>query len=607
MGFYFDAFEQRKPPPPLENSAAREFLWQVLAVMNLTLGAWYIHWRWAESLNYDALWFAVPLALAETLAYIGLVLFTFNLWRVQDPPRRAPPRLVGECVHHSERYPERPLAVDVFFPTYTEDPELVRLSLSDAKAITYPHPIDISIHVLDDGRRDEMRRVAKEEGVNYISRDNNIGFKAGNLANAMEQTHGDFLVICDADTRPFPTMLKHTLGYFRDPDVAWVQTPQWFFDIPEGKPLHEAWRKYLGRPGAWLAHGVQKIIGPVRVGEDPLVNDPKLFYDVILRRRNWANAGFCCGAGSIHRREAVMEAALKGYADTVGTALEKQLKAVQKMTGEKTEQLDPLLDKYMRRQLAKEIHMTPYKFHVSEDIYTSIVLHADPERDWKSVQHPEVESKMLSPQDLHTWMVQRFKYAGGTLDIMLRDNPLFRRGLSSSQRLMYGATFWSYLGGLWNLVFLLGPLIYLFTGVSPVSAYTLEFFKHILPFLLLTELSFMVGTWGLSGFKGKAAYLAFFSINLRALWTVLKGEKIKFPVTPKQRQEGNFFYLVLPQFAIVALSLLALAYAWTLFRYGQGSHTIGGLVANTFWSGNNIVALSTLIFAAFWKPEEQPE
>jgi hypothetical protein len=53
----------------------------------------------------------------------------------------------------------------------------------------------------------------------------------------MEQTSGDFIVICDADTRLLPTILEHTLGYFRDPDVAWVQTPQWFYDIPEGVAL----------------------------------------------------------------------------------------------------------------------------------------------------------------------------------------------------------------------------------------------------------------------------------------------------------------------------------------------------------------------------------
>jgi cellulose synthase (UDP-forming) len=161
-----------------------------------------------------------------------------------------------------------------------------------------------------------MRRAAEEE-VNYITRESNIGFKAGNLRNAIERISGDFLVICDADTRPFPTILEHTLGYFRDPDVAWVQTPQWFFDLPEGQPLPSVLAKYLRRPGYWLGTLIERCIGAVIVGKDPFCNDPAMFYDILQRRRNWANAAFCSGAGSIHRREAVMEAALKTYAETV--------------------------------------------------------------------------------------------------------------------------------------------------------------------------------------------------------------------------------------------------------------------------------------------------
>ena len=71
-----------------------------------------------------------------------------------------------------------------------------------------------------------MRATAEEEGVNYITRSDNVGFKAGNLRNAMQVTSGDFIVICDADTRPFATLLEDTLGHFRDPDMAFVQTPQ---------------------------------------------------------------------------------------------------------------------------------------------------------------------------------------------------------------------------------------------------------------------------------------------------------------------------------------------------------------------------------------------
>ena len=603
MGFYFDKFEARRPEAPLPYSVVTESLWQYLAVIAMSLGAWYLWWRWTVSLNPDALWYAIPLAIAETASYLGLGLFVFNLWKVQDYEQKPPPTQLSDIV--AELYTDdRPLKVDVFFPTYNEDEELVRLSIQDAKKITYPYPIEISIHVLDDGKRATMRQVAEEEGVNYLSRSSNIGFKAGNLRNAMEQTHGDFIVICDADTRPFPTILEHTLGYFRDPNVAWVQTPQWFYDLPEGKCLPDFLRQYFHTAGYCLGKGIESLIGEVKIGEDPFVNEPKMFYDIIQRRRNWVNASFCCGAGSIHRREAVMEAALKTYADTIDKQVHKQSSALRKLVGDQV--LDHELLQEMRQQVASEEEFTPYRFHVSEDIYTSLVLHSDIGRNWKSVMHPAVESKMLSPQDLLSWTVQRFKYAGGTLDIAIHDSPLTRKGLSIPQRLMYAATIWSYLGGIWNSIFLIAPLIYLFSGIAPVSAYTGDFFLHILPFLIFMELAFMVGTWGIAGYRSKASYLSFFPVNLRAIWTVLKGETIKFPVTPKDRQEGNFFHLILPQFAIMSLTIIGVCYASVqYFIMGNNHYALGGILVNIFWGLNNIFALAGIVMAAFWQPEAE--
>ncbi len=185
--------------------------------------------------------------------------------------------------------------VDVFIATYSEDPELVRFSIRDAKRMTYPHPIDLRVHVCDDGRRPEMRARRGRRGRGHITRTGNEGYKAGNLRHAVEHTSGEFIVICDADTRVFPTLLERTLGYFRDPDVAWVQTPQWFYDLPEGLPLSQAWRQSHGRLGGLLERAIERVLGEVRVGEDPFCNDARFFYDVLQRRRNWANASFCCG------------------------------------------------------------------------------------------------------------------------------------------------------------------------------------------------------------------------------------------------------------------------------------------------------------------------
>lgn len=593
--FYFSDYEDRAPEPPLSYSAGHIFLWQVLASATIILGGWYIWWRWTESLNYEALWFSVPVALAETLSYIGLLLYFHNLWSIDDTPKQDPPKTRSEVCDDGGK---RKLSVDVFLPTYTEDPELTRYSIRDAKALRYPHPIDIRVHVLDDGNRKEMRRVAKEEAVNYITRDTNIGFKAGNLRNGMEQTDGDFIVILDSDTRPFPTLIENTLGYFKDKDVAWVQTPQWFYDIPEGERLKDRWGGVLGRPGYWLGASIETILGPIRLGQDPFISDPKLFYDVILRRRNGANASFCCGAGSVHRREAVMDGALKAYSRHV-----KEL-----IDGYVHRETDPerreALEETLKREFAVRTELMPYRFHVSEDIYTSILLQSDKDSNWKSVLHPDVESKMLSPLDLKSWAMQRYKYAGGTLDIMFNDNPLFRKGMSVQQKLMYAMTFWSYLSPLWVVIFIAAPIIALFTGVAPVDAYSAEFFMHLLPFLIVHEIAVSVGTWGVDNRKGKMLNLAFFSFNLQALWAVVKGREIKFQVTPKTRDEENYIHLVAPQIIVICLTVIAFVWAAIRHSLDPDPTELASLVVNGFWGFLNAYAMTVLVSAALWKPRK---
>ena len=84
MSFYFEKFEDRVPPPPLKKSPIAQTLAQIILIMAIVTGAWYIQWRWTSSINFDALWIALPLIIAETGAYIGLVLFVFTIWRVDD-------------------------------------------------------------------------------------------------------------------------------------------------------------------------------------------------------------------------------------------------------------------------------------------------------------------------------------------------------------------------------------------------------------------------------------------------------------------------------------------------------------------------------------------
>jgi len=91
------------------------------------------------------------------------------------------------------------------------------------------------------------------------------------------------------------------------------------------------------------------------------------------------------------------------------------------------------------------------------------------------------------------------------------------------------------------------------------------------------------------------------------LWTVLKGEKIKFPVTPKERQEGNFLRLVIPQIAVVALTAVGFVYAG--YRvFGLGAHEeLPSLVVNSVWAANNVLVMLPMIRAATWTPPDEVE
>lgn len=592
---YFSNYEDRKPAPPLKHDMWVEFVWQTLAVIAVLLGARYLAWRWFYSLNTEALWFSVPVVFAESCAYVGLLLFTYNIWSVRDTPQKPPPFRRKDIIPDASDS-SIPISVDVFLPTYNENPELTRYSIRDAKAMTYPYPITVQIYVLDDGNRVAMKKVAEDEGVNYITRTTNIGYKAGNLRNGMAETNGDLIVILDSDTRPFSTLLEHTLGYFRDPDVAWVQTPQWFYDIPNGHALDNCWAKRFGWIGETAARWVQRCIGPVTVGRDPFVSDATLFYDVIQRRRNRLHASFCCGAGSIHRRDAIMEAALKSYSQSINDQVKKFSDFV-KSTNEREN-----LETTLTQEFAVSTELTPYKFHVSEDIYTSILLHEDQTRNWKSVYHPKVESKMLSPLDIQSWAMQRFKYAAGSLDILFHDCPLFRRSMRLEKKLMYAATFWSYLAPVWTIIFITAPLLALLTGISPVKSYSVDFFAHLLPFLIMHELAMAFGCWGIDNRQGKMLNIAFFWINLKALWAVLCGRELRFKVTPKERSTQRHLWLVAPQISIVVLTVLALCYAIVCSALIFDTADWSALVVNGFWALLNAYCMTVLIRAALWRP-----
>lgn len=260
---------------PGRSGAGRLAAVRILVALTVLSGGIYIGWRWLFSLNLDAWWIAIPLVVAETYAFIDVCFFGMTLWRARTRPRPEPPA-AG-------------LTVDVFITTYNEEVALVRRTAEAAVRIRYPH----RTHILDDGDQPEMRAMAEQLGVGYITRGPGwagrpLHAKAGNLNNALMQTDGEFMLILDADQVPRPQILDRTLGYFRSRKVALVQTPQEFVNVPD---------------------------------HDPLGSQAPLFYGPIQQGKDGWNAAFFCGSNALLRREALMQLGLARYVVEVEAAI----------------------------------------------------------------------------------------------------------------------------------------------------------------------------------------------------------------------------------------------------------------------------------------------
>lgn len=169
--------------------------------------------------------------------------------------------------------------VDVFIPTYNEPEEVLRRTIIGARSLLWPRE-KLRVVLLDDGRRDEIRSLCRRLGVEYMTRPDNRGAKAGNLNAALARTDGEFFVVFDADFVPLNNFLLRTMGVMlSDERIGIVQTPHDFFNA-------DPMRFNLG-----LSRAVS--------------DEQKFFFHAIQPCRDAWDSAMCCGSNSVTRRSAL--------------------------------------------------------------------------------------------------------------------------------------------------------------------------------------------------------------------------------------------------------------------------------------------------------------
>lgn len=241
--------------------------WAV-AALGVFLGLRYLYWRGMYTLNTEDAWstsISVILYIAEAYGFLAVLLFYAQVAKPTERSGSPPDEAALPTV-------------DIFVTTYNESLDLLYRTLVACAAMDYPAGRR-EIYVLDDGQREEVKHLTERLGCRYLARGTHEHAKAGNLNHALTQSSGEFVMVLDCDHIPVRTFFKETLGFFKEPEVAFVQTPHYFYN-----------------PDTFQRN--------LRL-EREIVNEQDLFFYVIQPGRDGFNSSFFAGSGGVFRRSAL--------------------------------------------------------------------------------------------------------------------------------------------------------------------------------------------------------------------------------------------------------------------------------------------------------------
>ncbi|PWF82209.1 cellulose synthase [Kocuria rosea] len=641
------------------------FLVRLLVVLTLLLGVNYIAWRWLESLNWSAWWIAVPLVLAETYSLIDVSLFGLTVWRLRRRGEAgAPP--AGATVDVFITTYDEPLdlvmgtalaaqAIRHPHSTWILDdgarPEL--------EALAAEHGLGYLTRSED---WTDRPRHAKAGNLN-----NALMLTQGEFLLILDADQVPAPEILDRTLGWFNdrrVALVQTPQWFvnvPDHDPLGSQAPLFYGPIQQGK---DGWNAafFCGSNAILRREALMQLglSGYVQEVEQDVKESLARTRAALRRARRSPEAANPVVAGMLDDVEAATERAraeLKAGVPLTELTyrLQREVDAAARRTVTQDfsqieadlasiaaldlppedgmvwpDELASAVDRMSRRDLSPLAAVEPVRevleavsvdrpgeaqpvmplatISVTEDMATAMRLHG---LGWRSVYHHEVLAHGLAPEDLKTMLTQRLRWAQGTVQVLLRENPLLQRRLGWGQRLMYFATMWSYLSGFAAVVYFAAPIVYLVLGILPVTSLSWDFFVRFIPFMVVNQLLFLVVGRGIPTWRGQQYSLALFPIWIRACTTAARnvwfGRPLGFAVTPKVRQDaGPAWHLIRPQ--LVVMGLLAAALLVGTARLAVGLNEPVGTLVNVAWVAFDLVVLSVLVTAARYtgfEPEER--
>lgn len=197
----------------------------------LSFGNW-----WFKTKHISNYWMYIVLSFCLWYSIIRLVLIWVNYLNISKPePVDAPAGL----------------KVAIFTTSSPGEPlEMFEKTLEACKNITYPH----TTYLLDDTQDVRFKECAERHGAVWLELVGLPGAKAGKINAALAQTSEDFILVMDPDHIPFPNFFDHTLGFFKDEKIGFVQVAQAYYN------------QYRSFTAAAAAEQTYTFYGPTQMG-----------------------------------------------------------------------------------------------------------------------------------------------------------------------------------------------------------------------------------------------------------------------------------------------------------------------------------------------------
>ncbi len=254
-----------------------------------------------------------------------------------------------------------------------------------------------------------------------------------------------------------------------------------------------------------------------------------------------------------------------------------------------------------RRSAIDAIGMIPVGT-ITEDMATSMLLQA---KGFNTLFVNETLAMGLSPDVFSDYVIQRDRWCRGNIQVLKKWNPLTLPGLSFMQRLIYfdGVVYWFF--GLQKMIYNLGPILFLLTGIPIYFADVFTMLLFFAPTYYVSSLIFTLFnhknrtyTWAHIYESALAPYLF-----LSAFSELLFSGKSGFSVTPKGSAGKRSYYafrVALPHLVLAAFSVTALGFG--IYKMlTDANYMIPVYLVNLFWLLYNMLGIFAALIVCFEK------